>query len=272
MKLSLFLILFLFISCGDQDFKKVEKLDGFRILSVVTSTPEVTPGTAVTLQLFVSDVEGAGRVINGTTVACVDPGISLGAKVNCDHDPTAVTDTYTIDTTTADMTSNLFTGLAADTLNVTVPAAILTGRSAREQHNGVGYIVIFNFEVDGEEITAFKRVVATNRGSLNSNPSGSAILLNETPISATPQKDDKLKMTSSAPETYDYINIDGSTDTRTEEFQVAWYVTKGEFDSPKSDINETIKYLSKAATGPSLVVGIVRDERGGVEIVREFFP
>ena len=272
MKTFLLIMLFILTACGGDEFKKVERLESFRILAIATTTPEVVPGAAVNIQLFVSDVKGGGRVINGTTVACIDPGISLGAKVNCDHDPSRVTGTYTIDTTTADMTSNLFTGLAADVENVTVPAGIWVGRSAREQSNGVGYIVIFTFNVDGKEHSAFKRIVATSRVAVNNNPTGSAILLNGAAIGTTPDKDDKLKVTTSAPETYDFINVDGSVDTRTEEQQVAWFITEGKFDKPKSDVDETIKYLDDAASDPSLVIAIVRDERGGVDIVREFFP
>lgn len=272
MKFSMLILLFLAVACGGDDFKKVERLEGFRVLAIVTNTPEAVPGAAVNLQLFVSDVKGGGRIINGTTVACIDPGISFGAKVNCDHDPAAVADTYTVDTRLGDLPANLFTGFATDVLTVNVPIGIWTGRSTREQMNGVGYIVIFNFTVDGQDISVFKRVVATNKVALNTNPTGSAVLLNGAPITNSPDKDDKLKVTTSAPETYDFMNIDGSIETRTEEQQVAWYITEGKFDKPKSDVDETIKYLDDAASDPSLVIAIVRDERGGVDIVRQFFP
>ena len=273
-KLFLLIISLLFYSCGD-DFKKVEVLSEFRILSVVASTnnPEVLPGALVNLQLFVSDVKGGGRVIIGTTVSCIDPGIAFGAKVNCDHDPSAVTDSYEINTTNGDMgAANLFTGLASDILNVTVPAGIFAGRSTTEQFNGVSYIVIFNFTVDGKAVSVFKRIVATNRGSLNNNPTGSAVFLNGVAITSAPAKDDKLMVTTSSPETYDFINAEGDTETRTEVFQVAWFITQGKFDKPKSDVDETVKYLGDAATIPSLVISIVRDDRGGAEIVRKFFP
>ncbi len=270
-KLFLIIISLLFYGCGD-DFKKVEVLSEFRVLSVVANTPEVLPGAVVNLQLFVSDVKGGGRSIPGTTVSCIDPGIAFGAKVNCDHDPSAVTGTYDIDTTTPDMTSNLFTGLAADVLSVTVPAGIFIGRSTTEQFNGVSYIVIFNFTVDGKTVSVFKRIVATNRGTLNTNPLGSAVFLNGVAITSAPAKDDNLKVTTNSPETYDFINAEGDTETRTEVFQVAWFITQGKFDKPKSDVDETVKYLGDAATEPSLVVSIVRDDRGGVQIVREVFP
>ena len=276
MKYSLFFMLILLASCGGDNFNKVEVLKGFRILSVVMTTPatesEVQAGTPVTLQLYVSDVEGAGRSHVGTTTSCIDPGISLGAKVNCDHDPSAIRAAFTLDTNSGDLSTNLFTGLAANTLNVTVPAAetIFLGRSAREQFNGVSYIVIFNFTVDGKEVSAFKRIVATNRLPLilNQNPSGSSILLNGSAIATAPSENDILEVTSNLPQTYEYITLDGNTETRTEELAVAWFVTQGEFDKPKSDVNESVKYLGSAPTVPSIVLTVVRDSRGGVEIVR----
>lgn len=267
-------IFFLAAACGGDDFKKVEELGEFRILAVLntSSTTEVAPGGSVNLQLFVSDVKSGNRIITGTTVACIDPGIAFGAEVKCDHDPLAVTDTYSVDTTTADMAANLFTGLAADTLNVTVPASIFVGRSARDQFNGVGYIIIFNFEVDGRSITAFKRVLATNKAVLNTNPVGSAILLNGAAIGTELSKDDQLTVTSSSQETYDYISTEGTTETLTEEFQIAWFVSEGKFDKPKSDLAETVKYLGDTPIASSLVIAVVRDERGGVEVVRQLLP
>jgi hypothetical protein len=175
-----------------------------------------------------------------------------------------------LNTGSGDLPANLFTGLAANPVSVTVPLGIFTGRSAREQFNGVSYIVIFNFTVDGKEVSAFKRIVATNRSplNLNQNPSGSSILLNGSAISTAPSKNDILEVTSNLPETYEYITLDGITETRTEELAVAWFVTQGEFDKPKSDVNESVKYLGSAPTVPSIVLTVVRDSRGGVEIVR----
>ena len=272
MKYSLFFILILLASCGGDNFNKVEVLKGFRILSVVTATPEVAPSSVANLQLYVSDVEGAGRSHIGTTISCIDPGISFGAKVNCDHDPSAPTAAFTLDTGSGDLPANLFTGLAINTVSVTVPAAetIFLGRSAREQFNGVSYIVIFNFTVDGKEVSAFKRIVVTNRFPLilNQNPSGSSILLNGTAITSAPSENDILEVTSNLPQTYEYITIEGNTETKTEELAVAWFLTQGEVNKPKSDVNEAVKYLGSAPTVPSIVLTVVRDSRGGVEIVR----
>lgn len=275
MKHYYFFMVFLVISCGNNDMKKVELLNEFRILSIVTSnatpTPEVTPGAAVTLQLYISDVKGGGRILSGTTISCIDPGISYGAKVNCDHDALAVQGTYTVDTNAGDLPTNLYTGLAIDTLDITVPAGIFNGKTSREQFNGVGYITIFNFIVDGKTVTAFKRIIATNRGTLNLNPAGSAIFVNGLGISSAPNKYDKLVMISNTPESFDYMTSSGDVETRNEEFQVAWFISNGEFDKPKSDLNESVKYLGDKSTTSTLIVGVVRDERGGVEIVRKLY-
>lgn len=269
MRAMYLLILILVVSCGGDDFKKIEKLGDFRILAVLANTPEVSPGDVVSVQPFFTDVKAAGRIINGTTVACIDPGIAFGAKVNCDHDPSAVTGVYNIDTTT--MAATLFTG-PGNSISITVPATIFAGRSSREKFNGVGYIVIFSFIVDGKTISAFKRITATDRGSFNANPSGSSILLNGGSITSFPDKNDKLQVNSSAPQIFDYQTIDGNIESRTEKMQVAWYLTEGELDKPKSDVDEASEYQGKRATGPTLVIAIIRDERGGVDIVREFFP
>lgn len=253
------------VSCGGADFNKVERLSGsgFRVLGISTSQPEVAPGTTVNdIKVYFSDV-GGGRAISGTTVSCIDPGIALGAKVSCDHDPTRVTGTYNINTSTEDQSGGLFTGLSNATASVTVPAQIFLGRSARDQFNGVGYIIIFNFQVGDETVTAFKRIVATSRPVKNTNPTG-AVLLNGAPIAALPNKDDKLLLTSTSAETYDYENVDGTVETRTEEIQVAWYISYGTLNKPKTFANEETEFLDDRSPGLFRLVAVIRDERGGI--------
>lgn len=261
------ILLLLCAACGGDDFKKVEHLEGFRVLGISTSQSEVSPGATVNdIRVFFSDV-GGGRFISGTTVSCIDPGIALGAKVNCDHDPNRVNGVYNINTTTEDQSGGLFTGLATTQASVTVPAQIFFGRSSKDQLNGVGYIIIFNFIVDGKPVTAFKRIVATSRSVKNTNPVGT-VLLNGAPIAAFPDKDDKLVMSSSSAETYEYENVDGSIEIRTEEIQVAWYISYGKLNKPKTFANEETKYLDDRSSGPFVLVAVIRDDRGGISFVR----
>ncbi|HXH32611.1 MAG TPA: hypothetical protein VNJ01_17570 [Bacteriovoracaceae bacterium] len=265
------LLIILCVSCGDDNFRKVDRLVGFRVLAILADAPEVAPGGTVNLQLFVSDPQGAGRTVTAATASCVDPGVSVGATVSCDHDPTRVSGSYAVDTSTPDFVSNLRTGLAAP-LSVTVPATILQNRSPREQFNGVSYIVIFDFEVDGERLRTFKRIIATNRGTLNTNPSGSVLLKNNLPFDGTLRKDDGLSVTGTGVESNDYLNIDGSQESRLEQIDVSWYVSHGELDRPKTFLGEETEYQDTPPDSTMLLVSIIRDDRGGVEVMREVIP
>ena len=271
MKALYLVILFLLSSCGDDSFKKVEALGEFRILGVVTNNPEVAPGGTASLQLIVSDVDGpigVGRTITGTTEACIDPGIGYGASVSCDHDPAMVPGSYTVDTRTLDMVNNVFTGLASDILNLNVPATIHIGRSDSEKFNGVAYIVIFKFSVDGKEVTTFKRIAAVSGRALNNNPPVSNIFVNGGNISAFPNDGDSLLVLADPPESYQYITTDNVTETRTEKLQVAWYTSSGEFSLSKTFADEPTEIKGSAPAGDSVVMAIVRDERGGVGFFR----
>jgi hypothetical protein len=265
--------LFILLSCSDDNFKKVENLSGFRVLAIQSNPVEVTNSGTVGLQLYVSDVKGGGRAISATTEACIDPGVTLGAAVSCDHDPTTVTGSYSFNTDTDSQmgAANLYTGLADQVLNVTIPAFIFTGRSERDKVNGVGYLVIFRFDVDGKKVVSYKRILATTRTTLNQHPSVSGILLNGGAIAGKPSKDDRLKVQVSAPETYTYINVDGSSEVKTENLQTAWYVSEGELDTSKASVSESVKFKSSTPTGTMLIISIVRDERGGVEFRQEVF-
>ena len=263
-----YLILLLLIACGDSDMKKVEELEGFRILGVITQTPEVVPGALVSdLQIIFSDPKGQGRVIPGTATGCVDPGVSFGAEVSCDKDPTKVTQAISINTGTADATNGFFTGVTPAFGSFTVPGNIFFGRSERDKFNGIAYLIIFEFTVDGKKVSTVKRIVATNRGTFNSNSTGSSMLLNGAPIASSPAKGDRLSVSNISTETYDYENVDGSLETRTEKLQVAWYLSKGEIDKPKSFIAEDVKYLDPKVTGTYLQLAVIRDDRGGIEFL-----
>jgi hypothetical protein len=278
MKIYFLMALFCLVSCGDDKFNRVEELQGFRILGVIASNPEVGPnGGASNLRLIVSDPNGGGRIITGTTKSCIDPGISLGASVSCARDPNTVNGSYSFNTASdADLGSaNLYTGLADQNLLVNVPATILTGRSARDQFNGVGYITIFQFAVDGKNITAFKRVAATSRGTLNTNPTSVNpvnILLNGQAITSKPNKNDNLKLATFTPETYSFTNVDGSQEVKMEEFSVAWYVSFGELNRPKADLEDDVKYLSGAPGSTMVVLSLLRDDRGGIFFERAVLP
>lgn len=261
-------ILLILSSCGNDRLPKIEVLEGFRIIGIEASSPEVAPGGSSTLRLYVSDPQGGGRVINGSYLACVDPGISIGAAVDCSKVPGAVSGSYTIDTTT--LSGTLYTGFSG-TMTANIPTSILTGRSVREQFNGVGYIVIFTFSVDGKTIRSFKRVLATNRGSLNANPATPTILLNGSPLSSVPREGDTVTVSGLSPETYQFQNVDGTTETRTEALEVAWFMSTGEVNRPKALAQESAEFTE--APGPNfLILSAIRDGRGGFSVQQTYIP
>ncbi len=262
--LNFILLLTVLLSCGDDNFRKVEKLSGFRVLGIKAANPEISDtNQVINLQLIVSDVNGAGRSIVGEVVSCIDPGVGYGAEVSCDHAPIPQANlTFDFDDPGLG-SSNAYTGITTYSLNYT--AGILTGQSSRDQFNGVAYLIIFTFDVDGETHKVFKRIIVTNRGTLNSNPTAGNIQLNGANILAFPQNGQELSIGSSLPETYTYRTVEDIDETRTEEFQVAWYVSEGELSLSKTYIDEVTEYEGSAPTGDSVVVAIVRDDRGGLD-------
>jgi len=270
MKTIISSFLFLLVSCGGNDFKEVEELNTFRVLAIVSDNPEVAPGGNSNLQLFVADPLGEGRLISGTYEGCIDPGISFGASVSCEHDPNVITGNFNIDTNSLTPSGTFYTGLT-QTLPVSVPATIHVGRSSREKFNGVGYIVIFKFTIDGKEVKSFKRIIATDRGSLNTNPLGGEIRVNNGNIGSSLMEGDSLKAVGVTPETYDYITVEGTSETRSEDIGVAWYTTDGKFTRSKTDLNEETEY-EDSTKEEVLLISIIRDDRGGVEVLREALP
>lgn len=270
MKTILLLSFFLFFSCSDDSFKKVEKLGDFRVLGIQASNSEVNANTNVSFNLLISDIDGGGRVVALEIEGCTDPGVTQGAQPNCDHDPAKFS--ASVPDITASLNAPNYTEMVTLIPTVPVSVSILTGRSARDQFNGVGYLVTFTFDVEGEKIKTFKRIIVTNRSSLNSNPSfddNTDLLLNGSEINnSLPAIGDKLTLKAGNPENYQFQNIDGSIEDKTEKFEIAWYSSYGEFSKPKSFTQEEVELkTSKTNSTASVFVVVIRDGRGGLDYI-----
>jgi hypothetical protein len=274
-RLLVFLALFC-VGCADDSFRRVEVLDEFRVLGIVTTDPEVSGAGNVDVFPYVSDPNGAGRTVTGTYEYCLDPGVSFGATPSCVGVPGAVTLAYSINfTLDSDFAANGYTGQAATPATVVVPATIFTGRSTREQFNGIAMIVVFRFTVDGREVSAFRRIVATNRGSENDNPAVPTLLLNGGAFGITkPSKGSVLTVSPlNDEEAYQVQTVDESIENRTESYEVALYVSQGELDRSKISISQSAEFKESAnGAQPFISVVMVRDERGGLSFNREFVP
>ena len=264
-KILITLPLLLIFSCGDNNLNKVETLSSFRVLAIQTANPELTQtsGLTVTARPYISDINGGGRTVTAIVDGCVDPGISFGAEATCEGNLTKVTSSYSVDTSTL---PNLKSGWGNYSSALAIPDTIFTGRTAREKFNGVPFLIIFSFTVDGVIYKTFRRVLITNRTALNSNPTLTTLHLNGGAI-AKPNNGDYLSASYSGAETYDYLRVDGVTESRTEKLVMAWYVSSGNLDIAKANAGESVKYKSDPPATQLLMIGVLRDERGGVTVL-----
>jgi hypothetical protein len=235
-------------------------------LGIKAANPEITDtNQLINLELIVTDVNGGGRTVTGEVVSCLDPGVGYGAEVSCDHNPTVHPD-LTIDFNVDIGSTSSYTGDISYPA-ITYPGNLITFRSDRDKFNGVAYLIIFTFNVDGNIHKAFKRIIVTTR-SPNNNPSISRLSVNGSlgDISALPQDGDSLALISDSPETYTYRTVEDIDETRTEELQVAWYLSEGELSRSKTYMGEETEYeKNETTTNDSVVVAIVRDDRGGLD-------
>lgn len=252
------------ISCGDDKLKKVETLSSFRILAIESATPELTQttGLTVTARPYISDTNGAGRTIGAVVEGCIDPGISFGAEVTCEGNISKVSTTYSVNTSTL---PNLNSGWGSYSSALSIPDTIFAGRTDREKYNGVPYIIIFKFTVDGAEYKSFRRILITNRTTLNTNPTLSGFLLNGSTLTK-PNENDYLSATVSTAENYNFVLVDGTTENRNETLSIAWYVSSGELNTAKTGASESVQYKSSPPSSSLLLIGVLRDERGGVSV------
>lgn len=274
-QLGVFLVLLL-SSCGDE-LPKYFLLDKFRIVALIFDSPEVAPGGTGNLTLVVSDPLGQGGAIQYSAVACVDPGIGLGATPTCEGNPTKSSlGSGTIAggslTAATNFTDSINLGLA-----VTAPAAGVifldpqTGllKSASEQANGVSYLVFISFRNSvGESITTLKRLVVSTKATKNTNPAISAFLINGV--------DSSLVSSVGSPAIFSFPPTGGSQEsyveqsssgaqTKTETLDTTCFVSSGLVSPSRIDIGETLIF-SPASPIPSVQtwVSIMRDNRGGL--------
>lgn len=255
------------LSCGGGDFPKYYQLGDLRILAITAPTPEVAPGTTVTLTPYISDLNGAGRTIAYSAEACTDPGVAFGAEPSC----AKATDRVSLGTgNLAGLAGPNYTG-AVTTFNVTVPASILTGRSAIDAHNGVAYLFVLTLTPSGSKsVTSFKRLIASSKATKNSNPTLSDILANGSSLAALPATNSTLapSIAAGSSESYTWQSLTGST-PQSEVLSMSWFTSDGTLDKSRTTSTESNGW-KPPGTAPAgrnvLLIGVLRDDRGGSAI------
>lgn len=274
---SLFLM-FSLLSCSTDTFPKYIALTGLRVLALQTSTPEISPGTAVTITPFISDINNAGPWTYSAE-GCFDPGITYGANPSCTDSTTR-----TVFATNQAVTSSLLTASNVYSNSVdtfTVPAAqttsILSGRGSEDTYNGVNYLVVYTISnSSGETVKSFRRLVVTEstKTTKNSNPSTTDLLANSSTLgtlSANTEVTLTASFSSTSAETYSYKDSTGSLISSTESLLTTWFITDGSmkyYRTSQGDSNTYTTPSSYPSTRRSSVIAVTRDSRGGVHVVQ----
>jgi hypothetical protein len=271
MKLILILASIFLLSCQPDNLPKYVELGNLRILEIQVDTPEVNPGSTVTLTPYLSDMNSVGA-LTFSWQACVDPGISFGAEATCEGNTTATA--VTTGTVTGLNAGNTYTA-AVGTLSVTVPATILSLASTAAKYNGVAYLVIYKVtNTNGYSVTAVKRILATDpsKTTKNSNPVITQVLGDGAALGTmTAGQKSYLSMSSPAAsqENYSVLNSDGSTTSATETLQTTWFYSDGSsqfYRTLGADTNLFSAPDPYPTTRSSFIVAVLRDSRGGIAV------
>lgn len=270
------------LSCGDNNFPKYEALGGLRVLALTSTTPEVLAGSgSVSVVPFVSDVNGAGRALNYDAEACLAPTLDYGGDPTCAGNPTRQVLAQGSSITAGQLTAtNGYTG-TVDTLTAAAPsAALLSALDSNFQYNGVPLLITFRVYAGGESVNSFRRILVTTNGSktLNTNPTLNDILASGSPIGGT-LPGSAVSLTPSypssgagAPESYTEFNRNGVSVSRSETFSMTWFISAGELSAARTLETAATQFTPPGSLPPLgrvVLVGVLRDGRGGVTVLQK---
>lgn len=269
----------LVMSCSNQNLPKYNTLDRLRIIALIAQPPEVNPGDSVTITPLVSDLNETST-LTYAAFACLDLGISMGAKPTCTGNPsTVILSSGAISTLSP---TKLFTGVA-DAISFAVPnqQTILGSRSPVQQYNGVAYIFEYVLQnSSGEELRAIKRIAVsdTSKTTKNANPLINDFLFNGASVSSTmplgTTVSASLSFTGTPTESYTRMNSSAELISEAEELITTWFITDGKMKSQRTlglDANEYETPAQTPAGRDSYLIGISRDGRGGAGYIVKCF-
>lgn len=263
--------------CGNDDLPQYYLLDRFRVIAAVASSPEVDPGTAgVTVTFHVSDPTGAGRTLSYSIVKCVDPGIGQGASPTCTGNPTATTlETGSFTAGTAanhyygTFTTNAFTVPASGTIFVDPTSS--APKSAADQYNGVGYLVLATISASPTEtVTAFKRIIVSTKTTKNQNPAfhSPALLFDGVDASTYTLTTTRFPVDASIPaasvELYQSQDSKGILSSVEEKLTITWLVSSGVMRYSRTNPGDENRFTPPTPLSTvTTFIAVLRDDRGG---------
>ena len=270
--LNILLFMALTSACSENNLPVYVKLEGLRVLALVSDKPEVNPGGSFTITPYVSDVLGSGRALTYTAEACLDPGVSYGATPTCLGSATRVV--IATNQAVTGLGSPNYTGATNSIGPITTPSSAIAfaARTTVDQFNGVTYLVTYDVtSSDGKSVSAYKRILISNKTSLNANPTLSDLLANDASLSSLPAGQVALKASfpSASRETYSVMESSGSLTSQMESLVTTWFYTDGETKFFRTTNTDTTTYTppGERPSGRNvLIIGVLRDERGGAAV------
>ena len=277
--LSLFLT-----SCGQDDLPVYSQLKGLRVLGLVASSPEALAGGGpVTITPYVSDIDGGGRSLQYDAEACLNLEVDYGGDPTCEGSSTRTVIAQGAAVTIAGnlTSSNGYTG-SVDALSVSIPtSSSLSSFSALQKYNGVPLLVTYKiYASSGEAVRSYRRIYVTTEPSkvLNSNPifldilSDGSTLGPSLPTSAVKLSADFPNSGANGAEVYSEIESDGGLVNKTESLMVTWFVSAGSVAATRIVAGDFTRFSPPneiPSLGRVIVVGVLRDNRGGLAVVRK---
>lgn len=266
------------LSCSKDTFPKYIELKALRIIALTTTTPEISPGTVVTITPYVSDLGSTGPWTYSAE-GCFDPGIAYGAEPTCAGSITRTVLANNVSVTAGLLSStNIYTGnVDSISLSASLTTAILSGRSTVSSYNGVNYLVVYSISnAIGQTVKSFRRIVvsSSSKTSKNTNPTLSGVLANGVALGAlSPASEVSLTASLSAgsAETYYYQTADGTLISTEESPLTTWFISDGEikyFRTTSADVNVFKAPDSYPSTRKSFVLAVTHDGRGGVSLLK----
>lgn len=251
-------------SCSEEPLDEYSILDSLRVLDIQVSTPETNQFDSIVsfnVTPVVSDFEGTNPISVKINI-CLDPGIDFGKDAVCSG-------ALIVDTSEAAPATSRTGALTTRSVPYNMSSLVFSNFSATSQYNGVPVILTLEISNGTETVKSFKRILYTNKTTLNANPTISDVLVNGSAWSGLPTGKSELSAQSSVAESFSYKTSEGDIINSTESLQVTWFATGKEFSRNRTLEDETTEWSPPQNTGA--LVGIIRDGRGGSSMVIKSF-
>lgn len=274
MKFSMIMILLILTSCSD-DMKKYYRLGELRVLAITADTPEINTPSTVSVTPFISYPDGGDVSLSVNWQVCLDPGIALGAKIDCEESQFKIDNgSFTFDMTT--LNTDFYTGNMTS-VNVAIPASLFVYLGSLDndiKFNGISVLVIFEISdpTSNKILKTFKRIKLTSKTSgLNLNPAVSGqIQVNNADVVSYPAESSSLSLDGvESSQSYEFSQ-DGQISILSEFLTISWFSNKGSFQFSRTDADDAVTFDPENETS-GVIVAVVRDGRGGVTVLSNSF-